>query len=120
MRDGTLRGMTAQRFEGKRASRPALLGLGLALLVVSGVVCLILGLELHARAAPFLPWIGMSGAGAFFVLMILSMVPGKASVTVDDGQVIASWRRNPLRRSGLRIAIGRWVMVAALREHRRI
>ena len=101
--------MTALRFEGTRASRPDLAAAAFAVLLLGALTCALLIALLEDGAEAYVPWVGIPAMAVFVGLIIASMVPRPATLSVDDGAVRVSWRERPILRSGLQIAIGRQV-----------
>jgi hypothetical protein len=97
-------------YGGTRRRRPRLLALAFVVLAAAIVGGAIVGVTLRARGEAMLPVIGLGGMALFYALMIGSMLPRKAAITIEGGAVQVSWRQRPLRVA--RIEVGRWVMPA--------
>jgi hypothetical protein len=97
-------------FEGKRQRRPRVMAAAglLALGVVAAVAVVTLGSADHG--ARVLPWLVIGGMLGAYALMMIAMIPRRASITVDGREVRASWRARPLRVES--IDVGRWVLGA--------
>ena len=82
------------------------LGLGLFALCVGGLV---LSLALvGAGAADLAPWLLFVGAFAWMVTGLLAVRPRPATLALEGGALVASWRKRPL--VVREVVLGRWVL----------